>query len=339
LNLIWVMPAKGGADELAEMALIESIAARTRRRGGTELGIGDDAAILAPGGAVVATHDMLVEGVHFRRGTTSARDLGHKALAVNLSDLAAMGADPVAALVGLGLAAGGPWTGEMEELYDGMEALAARYGVTVAGGDVTAAPVLVIGVTAIGRPSPGVAPVRRSGGRAGDVLCVTGTLGAAAAGLVLLESPALADGVPEAAALRAAHLRPEPRVAAGRALAAGGAHAMIDLSDGLAVDAARLARASGLRARVELAALPVAPGVAGVAAAAGRAAWSLAAGGGEDYELLVAVSPEAVPALRERLDVPLTPIGRLDDGPPGLEAVDADGATVDLTGLGWEHDV
>jgi thiamine-monophosphate kinase len=323
---------------MSELALIERIAARVRTRAGTELGIGDDAAVLALDGRAVVTQDMLIEGVHFTRETTGMRDLGHKALAVNLSDLAAMAAEPVAALVGLGLPAGGP-AEDVEALYDGMEALAARHGVTVAGGDVTAAPVLVLSVVALGRPVPGVPPLARSGGRPGDLLCVTGALGAAAAGLLLLERPALARGIAQAPALRAAHLRPEPRVAAGRALGAGGARALIDLSDGLALDALRMARASGVRARVDVDAVPLAPGAAAVAEAAGLPPRELGLGGGEDYELLAALPPERLAPLCAALDLPLTPVGRLEEGPPELVAVDREGAPVELPRLGWEHDV
>ena len=321
---------------ISELALIERIAARSATRAGTELGIGDDAALIAVGGRAVVTHDMLVEAVHFRRSTTGLRDLGHKALAVNLSDVAAMGAEPVAALVGLGLPAD-MGTDDVDELYEGIERLAGRCGVTVAGGDVTAAPVLVLAVTAVGRPWPGIAPVGRAGGRAGDLLCVTGRLGAAAAGLAILEEPGLGAGVADAGSLRAAHRAPEPRIAAGRALAAGGAHAMLDLSDGLALDALRLARAAGLRARIDLDAVPVAPGVEAVAAARGGDPRILAATGGDDYELLAAVPPRLLPALREALAVPLTPVGRLEDGDPALVAVDRAGRIVPLARLGWEH--
>lgn len=316
---------------MSELALIERIGARVRRRPGTELGIGDDAAVLTVGGTAVATQDLLVEGVHFRRGTAAPRDLGHKALAVNLSDIAAMGAEPVAALVGLCVPPGGLRDEEVDELYGGMDALAARHGVTVAGGDVSGGPALVIAVTAIGRAVPGVSPVTRAGARAGDVLCVTGALGASAAGLLLLERPELAAAVPAAVAgrLRAAHLRPEARLAAGRSLARCGARAMLDISDGLSLDGLRLARASGLRAVVDARALPLAEGVAEVAAAAGRDPRELAATGGEDYELLAAIPPSAVDRARRAAPCALTPIGRVEEGTPELRG---------LPPGGWEHD-
>ena len=325
---------------MSELALIERIAARARRRPGTELGIGDDAALLSVGGTAVVTQDLLVEDVHFRRATTSARDLGHKALAVNLSDLAAMAAEPIAAFVGLCLAPG-VGDDEVDELYEGMEALAARHGVTVAGGDVSAGPALVLAVTAVGRAAAGVAPTLRTGGRPGDLLCVTGALGAAAAGLLLLERPGLAPGLAPTTAdrLRAAHLRPEPRLEAGRTLGRAGVRAMMDISDGLALDALRLARAGGLRAAIELDALPLADGVAEVAAAAGLDPRALAATGGEDYELLVALAPGDLEAARAALSCALTPVGRLESGAPDVRALDAEGMPVELGAPGWEHDV
>jgi thiamine-monophosphate kinase len=323
---------------LSELAIIERLTARNPVRAGTILGIGDDAAVLDVGGRAVVTHDMLVDGVHFRRATTGLRDLGWKALAVNLSDLAAMGVEPVAAFVGLGLPAGVLAAADIDELYAGMDDLAGTAGVTVAGGDVTSSPVLVLGVTAVGRALPGVEPVRRGGARPGDALCVTGRLGAAAAGLLLLDDPALLPGLPARDALIAAHRRPQPRLWAGRRLARGGATALLDLSDGLALDAGRLASASGVRAEIALAALPVAPGVADVAAAAGIATADLAAAGGEDYELLAALPADAVDACRDDLDVPLTVIGRVEEG-AGLVLRGADGAPWEAAAAGWVHDV
>jgi thiamine-monophosphate kinase len=324
---------------VSESALIERIARTSARRPGTLIGIGDDAAVIETGGPVVVSHDMLVEDVHFRRATTGPRDLGAKALAVNLSDLAAMGAVPVAAVVGLGLPPGYAAGGDADALQEGIEETAAAHGLTVAGGDVSAAPVLVVGVTVIGRPVAGVAPVTRAGGRAGDLLVVTGALGASAAGLELLERPDLLPGLPARDALVAAHRRPEPRLAAGRALAAGGARAMMDVSDGLVIDAGRLAVASGLRATLSLDAVPVADGVAAVAAPRGVDAAALAATGGEDFELLAALPPGRLAEVRRRCDLPLTVVGELSEGEPGAELRDGAGARVDLERTGWEHRV
>jgi thiamine-monophosphate kinase len=324
---------------MSELALIERIASRTALHPGTALGIGDDAAILDLGGPAVVTHDMLVEGVHFRRETCGPADLGAKAVAVNLSDLAAMGVAPVAVVVGLGLPAGYADSGMADALSGGIEEMASAHSVTVAGGDVTGAPVLVIGVTAIGRPDPGVKPVRRSGARAGDLLCVTGSLGASAAGLALLEDPLLEIDASLRAALVGAHLRPLPRIAAGRTLAKGGARAMMDLSDGLMLDAARLGRASGLRACIARERVPVAAGVEAVAAALGRDAAVMAATGGEDYELLAAVPPQMLAGIRATLGIPLTVVGTMVEDEPGADLRDADGEIVGVGSPGWLHDV
>ena len=333
------MPAEEATKGNSEIALIERITARLGVRPGVARSIGDDAAVLDGDPPVVLSQDLLVEGVHFARATMGWADVGHRALAVNLSDLAAMGADPVAALVGLGLPErDGPSPADLEALYDGMEALAAAHGLTVAGGDVTSAPAMVIAVTVAGRMGHGIAPLGRDTAEAGDLCCVTGTLGAAAAGLLLVEDPRLGVGVPEAEALAAAHRRPTPRLAGGRALASpGGAAAMLDCSDGLALDAGRIADASGLGVVIRLEDLPVAPGVAAVAAAAGRPPDVLAATGGEDFELVAAVDPARLDEVRSRLDVPLTVVGRFTAG--GGVRLLRHGVEVHPRSLGWEHRV
>ena len=322
------------AGAVSERVGVAHIRAGARVRAGTLVGIGDDAAVLDLGRPAVACVDVLVDGVHFRRGVAPPRDIGHKALAVNLSDLAAMGAVPRAALVGLTLPADGMPAGELDELYAGMERLAARHGVTLAGGDTTAGPVLSLAVTALGEMEPGVAPLRRAAGLPGDVLCVTGPLGAAAAGLLLAEGRAPRAATARAGALLDALHRPEPRVAEGRALAAGGARAGLDLSDGLVIDAGRLAAESGCAARVALERVPRAAGVDELARAVGAAPDVLAATGGDDYELLVAVPPARVAALSAVLPRPLAPVGTLVAG-EGVEAT-RDGAPVTLKRAGWE---
>jgi thiamine-monophosphate kinase len=321
----------------SELDLVERIARLVAVREGVALGIGDDAAILDVRPPVVVTQDLLVDGVHFRRSTARPADVGHKALAVNLSDLAAMGADPVAAFVGLGIPAEPPLTdGDVDEIYGAMEALASRHGLTIAGGDVTSAPALVLAVTAVGSMPPGRAPVRRDGARPGDLVCVTGTLGAAAAGLLIADGRAADVDRGLARPLVDAHLRPTPRLAEGGILADGGATAMLDCSDGLALDCLRLARASGVRVSLDLAAVPMADGVAVAAGAAGEDPRILAATGGDDYELIVALPPARVAAAAAALDVPLSVVGAVHAGPAALEVTDA-GAPVRLNRLGWEH--
>jgi thiamine-monophosphate kinase len=248
-------------------------------------GLDAEGAVLA--GGVVVTQDTLVEGVHFRRRWTSWRDLGYKAAAINLSDLAAMGAEPEALLVSLAL----PLDTEaaaMAELYEGLN----EPGIAVAGGDTTRAEELVIAVTAVGRSErvPG-----RAGARPGDLIVVTGPLGGAAAGL-----HALCEGLTGFDELVERHRRPPIRLAEGRRLAAV-AHAVVDLSDGIGGDAARIAARSGCRIVLDPGAVPRAPRSEEVA---GLPFWTM----GEDYELLAAVAPEDA----EALGFPV--VGRCEDG-------------------------
>jgi thiamine-monophosphate kinase len=300
------------------------------------VGSGDDAAVTVPGAATITSVDSMVEGVHFRRGMAPLRSVGRKALGTALSDLAAMGASPGEAYVQLALPEDLGAEGCLE-LGQGVAAAAAEHGVRVLGGDVTRAPVLWVATTAVGHaPSPDVL-VRRSGAEPGDVLAVTGELGGAAAGLLLLDRPRLADALQAevAEALRRRQLEPTPRLAAGRALATAGAKAMIDVSDGLGRDAGHLAEASGVGLAIELGRLPLQQGVEEVARAAGIDSHDLATARGEDYELLVALPPDrlrqataAVAAAGTRL----TSIGRVEDG-AGVVLRAADGSVREASGF------
>jgi thiamine-monophosphate kinase len=323
-----------------EFELIARIAERLRA--GSEkddrvaLGIGDDAAVTVPEGASVLSVDAVVDGVHFRRETAPLRSVGWKALAATLSDLAAMGASARHALVVLGVPPDLDLDGCLE-LYDGLAAAASETGTTLLGGDVTRAPALFVTVTAFGElASPGDA-VRRGGARAGDVLAVTGELGGAAAGLLLLERPDAGGSLASetAGALRERHLEPHPRLEAGKALARAGATAMIDLSDGLGADCVHLAAASGVRAEIDLGRVPVQDGVSDLASIAGLDVLDLVAGGGEDYELLAALPAERVdeagPAVG-RSGAALTVIGELSAG-EGVELRDATGGLRQVAGF------
>ena len=282
---------------------------------------------------MVTSVDALVEGVHFRLPPFAYEDVGAKALAVALSDVAAMGATAREAYVQLGLPA--PHDDGALALADGLGAVAAEFGVAVAGGDVTRSRDLFCAVTVIGEVEAGE-PVRRDGARPGDVLAITGEVGGAAAGLLALERPALAEALDAetAGALRARQLRPRPQLAAGRRLAALGATAMIDISDGLAGDAAHLA----VSLEIEVERVPVQRGVAEVAGAAGHDPTALALGGGEDYELLVALPAERVEEAVAELaghGVRLTEIGRTAESASGVaEAafIGAGGARVEVAG-------
>lgn len=302
------------------------------------LGSGDDAAVTLPGGATATSVDAIIEGVHFRRGRASLRQIGHKALATALSDLAAMGAESGEAYVVLGVPTDLDEEGCLE-LVDGMAALAGETGTTLAGGDVTRAPVLTLTVTVVGHATEAKLFIARGGARPGDALVLSGELGGAAAGLLLLERPELGASVSTEIAerLRQRQLQPRPRLRTGRALAAVGATAMIDLSDGLAADAGHLASQSGVALRVDAAALPLAKGVAEVAAAAGREPLELACGGGEDYELLAALpgnrlGAELAAAIGEAEEATLTPVGEVLAG-SGVEIRLPDGGTLEMTGF------
>ena len=342
-----------------ERALIARIQGMLGVRGERLLtGPGDDAAVVRAGGVQVVSVDTVVDGVHLRLSTHSPADAGHKALATALSDIAAMGAEAGEAYVSLALPDALGEDGAVE-LVEAMEALAARCGVTLAGGDVVGAPALAIAVTVTGWAAAPDRLAYRSGARPGDLLGVTGRLGGSGAGLLLLDglsgaggrgaaglpptgppaagSPAAGLSAPQLSAtaresLLARHRRPEPRLAEGAALAAAGVSAMIDVSDGLATDAAHLAERSGVAVEARLAELPLDAGVEAVAHAAGRDPYELAAAAGDDYELLFTAPPERRAAVEAATAV--TWLGEVRAG-AGLRLVDAAGTPVALAG--YEH--
>jgi thiamine-monophosphate kinase len=327
----------------SEDDLVRLIRARVARPGatGVRTSIGDDAAVLepTPGTALVATTDLLLEDVHFRRRWAEPADIGWKAMAVNVSDIAAMGATPRWALVALACPEStGP--DEVEAFYEGALALCDAHDVVIVGGDTSSSPAgWTVNVTVLGEA---VAPVLRSTARPGDIIAVTGSLGRAGAGLAVLEREQAPPDVPPAvlAEVTDAHLRPRPRVAEGRWLAgAGGVTAMMDLSDGLATDLPRLVAESGTGATIRLHQLPVAPAARAIAGALDQDPIAWATGGGEDYELLVTCERSAFERLRTGLatisGIAFTAVGEIAGG-RGVRWVDAEGREA-LVPAGFEH--
>jgi len=302
------------------------------------LGIGDDAAVWQPSRShlSVITTDALVDGVHFLSGSMDARAIGHRAMASNLSDIAAMGARPVLVTLALGL---GPETSEgwILECYRGMHALAAKYGARIVGGDIVRAPAVTLALTIVGEVSR-MRLKRRDGGKAGDVLAVTGPLGGSRAGLEIVRGELRDVDASMRAAALAAFATPQPRIGEGRWLGASkNVHAMMDCSDGLSTDVGRLAEASSCGAT--LTEVPIHPAAVEVAHAAGDDPVSYALDGGEDFELIVAVAPRAFSYLAKRFALhfgrPLIALGRLD-AQPGLRRSER-GEERELVAAGWDH--
>lgn len=330
---------------MRELELIEELGRRLGHRDPRIVrGLGDDAAVVRAGGAYAVTSvDTMVEGVHFRVGELTWAEIGHRAMAAALSDLAAMGLGGGEASAGGGgeayLALGLPGHAARQDclaLIEAMQALAERCKVTIAGGDVTSAPALIVSVTVVGHTDDPGRLVGRDGARPGDLVGVTGRLGGGAAGLAVVEGRVRVS-TDVASRLRRAYACPVPRLAAGRALAVAGASAMIDISDGLATDAGHIGRASGVRLELELSRLPQAEGLAAAAEQLGRRPAELAATGGDDYELCACAPASARRVLEAAVQsadpsARITWIGRVIQGAPGVSFRDATSRLV-----GYEH--
>ena len=352
--MICINMQQGWAGMAGEFELIRRLTRGLPRPRFAGLGVGDDAAVLPVrrDERWLFAVDMVVEGVHFDRRFSSLADVGWKALAVNASDVAAMGGIPRAAVVSVAAAS----AADVEAVFEGLRACAEAFEVDLVGGDTVRSPgPLVVDVAILGEAA-GLEPVTRAGARPGDLVVVTGPLGAAAAGLLVAQAaaegrpgssgpaagaqPSALDSLSGVATERllAAHRRPVPRVGAGRALARAGATAMIDLSDGLAGDARHIAAASGVAIVIEREAVPVLPETLAVAQAFGVDPDDLVLRGGEDYELLACLPGEAreiAAALLKEAGACLHVIGRCEAGSGVWLAQGKENAA--LARGGWEH--
>ena len=323
--------------ELGEFGLIDILAGMVS---GTQdkqliLGIGDDAAAWSSDASIqLATIDSLVQDVHFSLDTTPWRELGWKALAVNLSDIAAMGGVPRYALVALALPASTE-VDDVADLYKGMIELAQQFEVAIVGGDTSRAPVVSITITVLGSTvNLDKNILTRSAANPGDQIAVTGYLGSAAAGLKMLTGH-LEFNKEAAAYLRDAFLHPLPRVAEGQTLIKQGVKTAIDISDGLVSDLTHICKESQVGARVDIDRLPIHPAVRDNF---GDKSLELALSGGEDYELLFTASPEVIAGIKGGTSCQVTVIGEITGiGVGKVNLVDINGISLGLPETGWEH--
>jgi len=321
--------------ELGEFGLIELIADTVGKASRRDLilGIGDDTAAWHTDGSVqLGTTDILIQNVHFTLDIATWRELGWKALAVNISDIAAMGGMPSFAMVSLGLP---PETDvdNVVELYRGMKEIASKFDVDIVGGNISRAPVVIIDVSLIGKASSG-ALLTRSAAAPGDQIAVTGYLGLSAAGLQMLKSGRKLNSK-TTAFFREAHLRPRPRVAEGQILVQHGVRAAIDLSDGLLSDLTHICKASRVGAKVWIDKLPI---HALLKSAFQKESLRLALSGGEDYELLFTARSEVIAKLKDVMSSPVMVIGEIvSDAPGQITLLDEQGKAVKWDEGGWDH--
>ena len=322
--------------ELGEFGLIELIAKTVGKcsRSDLVLGIGDDTAAWRTEkskSVQLATTDILIQDVHFTLNIATWRELGWKALAVNISDIAAMGGIPSFALVSLGLP---PETEvyNVIELYRGMKELARKFDVDIVGGNISRAPVVIIDVSLIGKATGQL--LTRSAAEPGDQIAVTGYLGQSAAGLRMLKSDLRFDKK-TTAFLREAHLRPQPRVAEGQILVEHGVRAAIDLSDGLISDLTHICKASRVGAKVWIDKLPIHELLK---ASFKKEVQGLALSGGEDYQLLFTAKSKVIKKVQNVMSTPVTVIGEIvSNHPRQVTVVDEQGKIVKWSKGGWDH--
>jgi thiamine-monophosphate kinase len=320
--------------ELGEFGLIEFIAKTVGKpsRGELVLGIGDDTAAWRTEKSLqLATTDILIQDVHFNLDTATWRDLGWKALAVNISDIAAMGGTPGYAMVSLGLPSDTE-VASVRELYRGIKEIARKFEVDIVGGNISRAPVVIIDVSLIGKTSQAL--LTRSAARPGDLIAVTGYLGTSAAGCRMLKSSLKLDKS-STALLKEAQLRPRPRVAEGQTLLQQGVRAAIDISDGLISDLTHICEASKVGAKLWIGRLPVHPRVR---AAFKDEATGMALSGGEDYELLFTARSSVVNNVKNVMSTPVTVIGEITrEHSKKITILNEQGKAFDWKERGWDH--
>ncbi len=326
--------------ELGEFGLIDLLAERISNSGINRvspdqlvIGLGDDAAAWRNKASIeLATVDTMVQDIHFSLDTISWQELGWKSLAINLSDIAAMGSAPYFALVALGL----PEATSIEDvsrLYEGMIDLARQTGTAIVGGNISQSPVVSITVTVLGGSTDGQI-LRRDEARPGDTIAVTGYSGSATAGLEMLRKKLKLEPTAEHY-LRAAFLHPTPRLDEGQVLVRAGVKAAIDTSDGLLADLRHICEASRVSARVDVQHIPIHPAVT---ENFGEKARDMALSGGEDYELLFTTETDIVEKVKAEIVCPVTAIGRITEGKPGkISLFDADGSPIKIKDYGWSH--
>jgi thiamine-monophosphate kinase len=319
--------------EAGEFGLIEMIAKTVGKTGGGKLliGIGDDAACWRAEGLQIATIDTLIEDIHFNFKNITWRELGWKSMAVNLSDIAAMGGRPHYALVSLGIT-GDTETESVVDLYKGMLELAKKFEVQIIGGDTVAAPVTAITLTIIGETENEDEILKRSAAKPGDLIAVTGTFGASAAGLAVMQRKLTFDKKTEST-LREAHFKPTPRINEGLALVKNAVKSAIDVSDGLLGDLEKLCFASGVGAKLYSDRIPIHPAVL---ESFGNEAVKLALTGGEDYELIFTAPQKIVNVIKRELACSVTVVGEIVKG-KGVEVLDEDGNEFLWRSAGWDH--
>ncbi|HUV57085.1 MAG TPA: thiamine-phosphate kinase [Dehalococcoidales bacterium] len=329
--------------ELGEFGLIDLLAKMVHRTQDKQveawkqliIGIGDDAAVWhGDASTQLATTDLLIQGVHFPSDITSWKGLGWRAMAANLSDIAAMGGVPRYALISLAL----PGDTEVEDVtdfYQGMIELAQQFDVAIVGGDTSGAPLVTISITVLGSTKGQDKHIlTRSAAKTGDKVAVTGYLGAAAAGVRMLKQQLQFD--PKATAcFKQAFLRPYPRIAEGQLLVERGVKTAIDISDGLISDLKHICQASQVGARIEVERVPI---QSEVTANFGDSALELALAGGEDYELLFTADSKTIDKIKTAISCPVTIIGEIVAGKIGeITLIDREGKLFNLPKGGWEH--